>query len=151
MDNFAELLSNSLTPVTLMSGVGLMLLCMTARYNHTTDRIRQLLKRREDGAYEVEPDIDREIHLIFRRARYLRRALLSLVLSDVCSGLIVATNVFSHIAGFNFVTLSSLWLWFALGLIVVSAVYFSLEVRLSLYALNMVIKHLPNKTQTPIG
>ena len=86
MDSFAALLTNSITPVTLISGVGLMLLCMTARYNHTTDRVRQLLKRREDGDYEKEPDLDFEIHLIFRRSRYLRRAMLSLVLSDVCSG-----------------------------------------------------------------
>lgn len=43
MDSFAALLTNSITPVTLISGVGLMLLCMTARYNHTTDRVRQLL------------------------------------------------------------------------------------------------------------
>ena len=42
MDSFAALLTNSITPVTLISGVGLMMLCMTARYNHTTDRVRQL-------------------------------------------------------------------------------------------------------------
>lgn len=42
MDSFAALLIQSITPVTLISGVGLMLLCMTARYNHTTDRVRQL-------------------------------------------------------------------------------------------------------------
>ena len=58
MDSFAALLTNSITPVTLISGVGLMLLCMTARYNHTTDRVRQLLKRRADGDYEKEPDLD---------------------------------------------------------------------------------------------
>ena len=76
MDFFSGMLANSLTPITLISGVGLMLLCMVARYNHTTDRIRQLLARREVGDYENEPDIDREIHLIFRRAKYLRRAML---------------------------------------------------------------------------
>jgi len=75
MDFFSGMLANSLTPITLISGVGLMLLCMVARYNHTTDRIRQLLARREVGDYENEPDIDREIHLIFRRAKYLRDAL----------------------------------------------------------------------------
>ena len=46
MDFFADLLTNSLTPITLISGVGLMLLCMVARYNHTTDRVRELLARR---------------------------------------------------------------------------------------------------------
>jgi len=136
MDSFAALLTNSITPVTLISGVGLMLLCMTARYNHTTDRVR-------------EPDLDFEIHLIFRRSRYLRRAMLSLVLSDVCSGLIVATNVAAHLSNLNFVTLSSIWLAFALALIVASSIYFSLEVRLSLHALETAIDHLPGKTKEP--
>lgn len=145
MDSFAALLTNSITPVTLISGVGLMLLCMTARYNHTTDRVRQLLK----GDYEKEPDLDFEIHLIFRRSRYLRRAMLSLVLSDVCSGLIVATNVAAHLSNLNFVTLSSIWLAFALALIVASSIYFSLEVRLSLHALETAIDHLPGKTKEP--
>ena len=147
MDSFAALLTNSITPVTLISGVGLMLLCMTARYNHTTDRVRQLLKRREDGDYEKEPDLDFEIHLIFRRSRYLRRAMLSLVLSDVCSGLIVATNVAAHLSNLNFVTLSSIWLAFALALIVASSIYFSLEVRLSLHALETAIDHLLTITE----
>lgn len=149
MDFFASMLANSLTPITMISGVGLMLLCMVARYNHTTDRVRQLLKQREAGDYENEPDIDREIHLIFRRSKYLRRAMLCLVLSDVCSGLLLATNVVAHLSGLNFVTLSSLWLACALGLIVASTAYFSFEVRISLNALRMAIEHLPGKSPLP--
>ncbi|KAB7662491.1 DUF2721 domain-containing protein [Sutterella seckii] len=150
MDFFSGMLANSLTPITLISGVGLMLLCMVARYNHTTDRIRQLLARREVGDYENEPDIDREIHLIFRRAKYLRRAMLCLVLSDVCSGLLVATNVFAHLSDLNFVFASSIWLGSALALIVASTAYFSLEVRVSLHALRMAIEHLPGKSPLPM-
>ena len=150
MDFFSGMLANSLTPITLISCVGLMLLCMVARYNQTTDRIRQLLARREVGDYENEPDIDREIHLIFRRAKYLRRAMLCLVLSDVCSGLLVATNVFAHLSDLNFVFASSIWLGFALALIVASTAYFSLEVRVSLHALRMAIEHLPGKSPLPM-
>lgn len=150
MDFFASMLANSLTPITMISGVGLMLLCMVARYNHTTDRVRQLLKQREAGDYENEPDIDREIHLIFRRSKYLRRAMLCLVLSDVCSGLLLATNVLAHLSGLNFVPLSSLWLASALGLIVASTAYFSFEVRISLNALRMAIEHLPGKSPLPL-
>lgn len=150
MDFFASMLANSLTPITMISGVGLMLLCMVARYNHTTDRVRQLLKQREAGDYENEPDIDREIHLIFRRSKYLRRAMLCLVLSDVCSGLLLATNVVAHLSGLNFVTMSSLWLALALGLIVASTAYFSFEVRISLNALRMAIEHLPGKSPLPL-
>ena len=75
--------------------------------------------------------------------------MLSLVLSDVCSCLIVATNVAAHLSNLNFVTLSSIWLAFALALIVASSIYFSLEVRLSLHALETAIDHLPGKTKEP--
>ena len=67
----------------------------------------------------------------------------------VIVGLIVATNVAAHLSNLNFVTLSSIWLAFALALIVASSIYFSLEVRLSLHALETAIDHLPGKTKEP--
>ena len=44
--DFVSVLSSALTPVTLISGVGLLMLTMSARYAHTTNRIRELLKTR---------------------------------------------------------------------------------------------------------
>ena len=41
--DFTLILSSALTPITLISGVGLLLLTMSARYDHTTARVRQLL------------------------------------------------------------------------------------------------------------
>ncbi len=143
MDFFHNLLVTALTPITLISGVGLMLLCMTNRYNHTTDRIRQLIKLREDGGLKNEPDLDREIRLIFRRASNLRRSMLCLTLSTVCAGLLVATNVCSEFTGQSFVTLSAFWLICSLILIVSSTAFFCLEVSLSLHALSMAVTHLP--------
>ena len=49
MEIFQDMLVNALTPITLISGVGLLMLCMTTRYNHATDRIRLLILFREDG------------------------------------------------------------------------------------------------------
>ena len=37
---FQEVLSSALTPITLISGVGMLILCMTNRYSHCMDRIR---------------------------------------------------------------------------------------------------------------
>lgn len=143
--HFQSMLSNSLTPITLISGVGLIMLCMTNRYNHSTDRIRQLIKKREDLGLAGEPDIDHEIKLIFRRASYLRRSMLCLSLSAVCSGLLVATNIVSHFSETSFVVISSLLLIAALLLIVLSTAFFSAEIGVSLHALGMAVKHLPGK------
>ncbi len=43
---FVSVLSSALTPETLISGVGLLMLTMSARYAHATNRIRELLKSR---------------------------------------------------------------------------------------------------------
>ena len=40
---FNDSLSLALAPITLISGVGLLMICMTNRYNHATNRIRQLM------------------------------------------------------------------------------------------------------------
>lgn len=148
LTSFQSMLANALTPITLISGVGLMMLCMTNRYNHATDRIRQLIKRREDSGLANEPDLDREIRLIFRRASYLRRSMLCLSLSAVCSGLLVATNVVSSLSGANLVTLAAVWLILALALIVGSTAFFCMEIGTSLHALGMAVEHLPGR-KTP--
>lgn len=147
---FQGMLANSLTPITLISGVGLIMLCMTNRYNHSTDRIRQLIKKREDLDLSNEPDIDHEIRLIFRRANLLRRSLLCLALSAACSGLLVGANVVSHLTGTGFVMLNSIFLVAALLLIVLATAFFSLEIGISLHALGMAVEHLPGKKSTKI-
>ena len=117
---FQEVLSSALTPITLISGVGMLILCMTNRYSHCMDRIRGLVKIRTQGlkALRVEPDIDREIRLIYRRARWLRFSMLAITLSSGCSGLLVATNVFGTYFGFDAAPFAAIWLVLALLLII---------------------------------
>ena len=48
MVEFSATLSDALAPVTLISGVGLLLVSMSARYCHATSRIRQLLNEKKN-------------------------------------------------------------------------------------------------------
>ena len=97
--DFVSVLSSALTPVTLISGVGLLMLTMSARYAHTTNRIRELLKTRLQllAAGQLAKDdlklIDEEILLIFHRSKLLKRAILFVVMSAAFSGLLVLTSV----------------------------------------------------------
>ena len=47
---FNRLLLEALTPITLISSVGLLMLCMTARYNHTTNSLRYSSASSPSGA-----------------------------------------------------------------------------------------------------
>ena len=140
---FNRLLVEALTPITLISSVGLLMLCMTARYNHATNRIRQLMsKRRAQGAAQ-EPDIDREITIIFRRAALLRRGTILLASSTVCSSLLIALSAAHAFSGFNYDNIGAFLLIVAIGLIVLASMFFSMEIWISLHALHLVVKRLP--------
>ena len=78
--DFSLILSSALTPITLISGVGLLLLTMSARYDHTTARVRQLLHA-DEMTGGTDPHLAEAIELIFHRAELLRKAILFVVLS----------------------------------------------------------------------
>jgi len=133
---FDAVVSNALTPITLISGVGLVMLCMTNRYNHTVDRIRQLLQLYADSTNTEEPDLLEEIHLIYYRSSLLRRAILCIAISAIFSGLIIATNI-------ELSVLALTWLGGALAMIILATGTFALEATVSLHALHLAVEHLP--------
>lgn len=144
--DFVSVLSSALTPVTLISGVGLLMLTMSARYAHTTNRIRELLKTRLQllTAGQLTKDdlklIDEEILLIFHRSKLLKRAILFVVMSAAFSGLLVLTSVIATVFGLNLRLWEDLFLFTAVGFIVISTVLFSMEVSISLRALGMTVR-----------
>lgn len=141
---FNQSLALALGPITLISGVGLLMICMTNRYNHATNRIRQLMKkRREDTSQALLPIIDEEIDLLYMRASLLRRGMLSVALSALLTALLVAVSVGSRFLGINLMVLESVILVAATLLIVLSALLFSSEISISLKALNLAVKNIP--------
>jgi len=88
------ILSASIAPVILISGVGLLLLSMTNRYSRVIDRARDLVKDLE-VIQEPKPELLLgQLHIIYRRARILRLAIILASLSI----LFVAVTVLSLFA-----------------------------------------------------
>ena len=140
---FNHALAGALTPITLISGVGLLMICMTNRYNHATNRIRQLMAKRDTAEASLEPDIDAEIEIIYLRASLLRKGVLSVAVSAVFSALLVTISVSSRFLNVDMSTLEGITLVAATTLIVISSLLFSAEISLSLKALGLAIEHLP--------
>ncbi len=149
---FVSVLSSALTPVTLISGVGLLMLTMSARYAHTTNRIRELLKSRlqivnlSDKSDDVKL-INEEILLIFHRSKLLKGSILFVVMSAAFSGLLVWTSVLSTMFSLNLRIMEDLLLFLAVGFIVISTVLFSREVSISLRALGMTVRRTLKKDE----
>jgi len=88
------ILSASIAPVILISGVGLLLLSMTNRYSRVIDRARDLLNDL-DRIQEPKPELLLgELQITYRRARILR---LAIILGSL-SILFVAVTVLSLFA-----------------------------------------------------
>ena len=140
VNQLVGILSASIAPVIVISGVGLLLLTMTNRYSRVIDRARLLVKEMERVA---EPKRERmmaqELQIVYRRARILRFAI---VLSSV-SVLFVGVTVLSLFAGqllglrADFVSVPA----FGLSLIalIASLYFFIRDVTVSLKALELEI------------
>ncbi len=77
VEQLVRILTASIAPVIVISGVGLLLLSMVNRYAHLTDRARTLVKELEE-----QPKASRQRLLVeqlqhfFRRAKILRLAII---------------------------------------------------------------------------
>ena len=91
-----RILTASIAPVIVISGVGLLLLSMTNRYGRLIDRAREFTKdldaTQEDARRKL---LVEQVQIIYRRARMLRVAI---ILSSA-SILFVAVTVLSLFAG----------------------------------------------------
>lgn len=135
MLSYAVTLSDALTPITLILGVGLLLLAMTNRYNYTTDRVRALLKEKHTLLPDTDPLLQHSIDLGYQRSHLLKNAILSVITSVAFSGILVLVTVLEHLFGLNLVVWKSTMLLTAVIFIVVSTIYFVLEVHLSLISI----------------
>lgn len=91
-----RILSASIAPVIVISGVGLLLLSMTNRHSRVIERARELIKDLDASGEEPRRKLlVEQIQIVYRRARILR---LAITLSAV-SILFVAVTVLSLFTG----------------------------------------------------
>lgn len=140
---FNDSLSLALAPITLISGVGLLMICMTNRYNHATNRIRQLMAKGNIDNSIIRSVIDTEIDLLYMRASLLRRGMLSVALSAFFSAILVAVSVSARFLDLDIHILESCILVAAVLLIVLSALLFAGEINVSLKALKLAVDKVP--------
>jgi NAD-dependent dihydropyrimidine dehydrogenase PreA subunit len=78
---FLLFLQSSITPVALISGVGLLLLTLTNRLARTIDRSRSLLELIKGSETVQKERLRKELGIMYRRSTLLRNAIGSIVIS----------------------------------------------------------------------
>ena len=126
MDTLVRFLQISISPVTLISGVGLLVLSMTNRFGRTTDRARLLAQEvRRDPQAGAAANLNVQIRILYHRSRVLlfsiTLALISIFLVSLLVISLFASSVFGldlHIGGGVLFTLSLLSLTASLALFI---------------------------------
>lgn len=141
MVEFSATLSDALAPVTLISGVGLLLVSMSARYCHATSRIRQLLAELKEESEDFHEEIDQSIDLIYKRASLLKTGILTLMISAAFSSLQVLVIVIERLFSLDLSLMKSTMLLASVIFIVISSCIYVSEVQVSVKALGLTVHH----------
>jgi hypothetical protein len=137
---FIDFLKACITPVALISGVGLLLLTITNRLGRTIDRTRQLVAELSNGTVKNREVKETEIKILYKRSRYLRNSIAAMVISVISSSLIIPNLFFMTLLQVNLRIIGYPLFVISILAILVSSIYFFIDVRLSLHALKLEAK-----------
>ena len=145
-ESFTKLLQLSVSPVVLISGVGLILLSVTNRLGRAIDRARTLAHDLDNESADEARAGKQQLHIIFRRAKYLRLSVSLIVMSIFFSSVMILflfIRIFFDLHWEYFI-LSSFCL--SLLSLLAAMVYLLADIYLSLKALKFeVARHLEQR------
>jgi hypothetical protein len=89
VDQVTRVLQMSISPVALISGVGLLLLSMTNRVGRTTDLVRGLAREARSANVQERGVISAQIRILYQRSNTLSLSIGLAVTSILCTTVIV--------------------------------------------------------------
>lgn len=137
---FIQFLQACITPVALISGVGLLLLTITNRLGRTIDRTRQLVGELHKEEVKNRDVKETEIKILYKRSRYLRNSIATMLIGVISSSLIIPNLFFMSLLDLDLRVIGYPLFVVSILSILVSCLYFFIDVRLSLHALKLEAK-----------
>lgn len=134
-----ELLQSSISPVVMISGIGLLLLSMTNRFSRPVDSIRRLMQERLHADEQRKTVIDAAVKIFYRRFLLLRMALFLVCSSLGLVSIIVLLLFFSQVFLCDLSLLIELLFVGSLFCLLGSLLYFMFDIRLTLNSLRLEI------------
>ena len=142
VDLYTKCLQASISPIVLISGVGLILLSLTNRLGRTIDRTRAFAATLETEPPEKKALRLTQMRILYRRSQLLQISMIAITFSIACSSLIVPVIFFMTLFEAPIGILQVSLLFLSIIGIIVSAITLLVEVTLALKALNYEVKGL---------
>lgn len=140
VEGFVEFLKASITPVAMISGVGLILLSLTNRLGRTIDRSRLLIKELSDENVQKKETKCLELKILYRRSRILRSSIASISFSILTSSLIIPILLLMNYYQFKLQFFGIMMFILSILAIIISSVLLLIDVILTLNALKHEVK-----------
>jgi hypothetical protein len=130
-------LQTAIGPVILISGIGLLLLTMTNRLGRTIDRARELLDEYEELSSSEKSKIDREIVVLWKRARYVRNAILLATTTCLGAASLIILLFMTSLLHADVPLLVEAIFIFSMLCLIGALIFFLLDVNITLSALRI--------------
>jgi len=147
VSNVAELIPTlqvAIGPVVLVSGIGLLILSMTNRLGRVIDRGRILARELSELPPEGQVRIEAQLHILVRRAEYLRRAITAASVSVLLAAFLIIILFLTAVLGLEDAWLISAVFIGSLGALIFSLVAFLQDLNESLLAFKLDIGMPPD-------
>ena len=135
-----EFFQSTISPLVLISGVGLILLSLTNRLARTIDRSRGLVAEIRDTSSNDINNKKTQLRILVRRSYILKYSITSISFSILSSSLIIPVLLIMYIFHFDLTTLGKLLFLLSIIGIILSAIFLFIDVSLTLKALEFEVK-----------
>ena len=98
LESLTRVMQASISPVALISGVGLLILSQTNRLGRVMDRLREVVEQRRAGG-SADANLSRQVEVLHRRARILRASVTAAVLCALLAAVLVLLLFSSAVFG----------------------------------------------------
>ena len=137
---FIKFLQACITPVAMISGVGLLLLTITNRLGRTIDRTRHLVSELDNPNVLRRDSKTYEIHILYKRSRFLRNSIAWLMVGVICSCLIIPLLFIMSFVTVDLMAIGYILFMVSITSTLISVIYFFRDVLLSLHAIKLEAK-----------
>jgi hypothetical protein len=137
LTTFSKFLQACITPVALISGVGLLLLTITNRLGRVVDRIRYLVGELDTPNVKREKIKRNQVGILLKRARFLKNSIAWLLIGMISSCLIIPLLLLMNLIEIDLKLIGYLLFVVSISSILVSFVYFFKDILSSTKAIKL--------------
>jgi hypothetical protein len=147
LTTFSKFLQACITPVALISGVGLLLLTITNRLGRVVDRIRYLVGELDTPSVKREKIKRNQVSILLKRARFLKNSIAWLLIGMISSCLIIPLLLIMNLLQTDLKLIGHLLFVISILSMLVSFAYFFKDILSSLNAIKLEASECMNQME----